>query len=292
MGFGVFRSGLLHGVFARGGYQGVDRSTSRLRRLSTTKASDCVFIASDCDALAGKNGESLSQNESDLVGPAAASGPEARLLQRASHHLSLDRITGAAGAHRGALVRFEQFDDELSRLSHRPLNVFLRPRMDDRVQAYGDLIREGVLPGVIQGAGVIMTIAVPIHYMLQDFRNGWMCPKHDDENVDTVFCGPVYDMRIHGYVHEQLRLGMVAPAYCCCNHSGFHEKIRRSSWANESFSVPLCCGRDSTMSEILYRERAYLSLMIYSPTMQMPTSFRFPFSKACSSYPGSTGSPS
>uniref|UniRef100_A0A7S3EJA6 Uncharacterized protein n=1 Tax=Rhodosorus marinus TaxID=101924 RepID=A0A7S3EJA6_9RHOD len=247
MGFGVFRSGLLHGVFARGGYQGVDRSTSRLRRLSTTKASDCVFIASDCDALAGKNGESLSQNESDLVGPAAASGPEARLLQRASHHLSLDRITGAAGAHRGALVRFEQFDDELSRLSHRPLNVFLRPRMDDRVQAYGDLIREGVLPGVIQGAGVIMTIAVPIHYMLQDFRNGWMCPKHDDENVDTVFCGPVYDMRIHG---------------------------------------------DSTMSEILYRERAYLSLMIYSPTMQMPTSFRFPFSKACSSYPGSTGSPS
>ncbi|KAJ8903267.1 hypothetical protein NDN08_004376 [Rhodosorus marinus] len=230
MRFRVFRSRLLHGAFARGGCQSSDRSASRLRRTSSTKASDCVFIASESDARAGKKGETLCQNESDLVNPASGSGTEASLIQRASHNLSVDRITGASGEHQEALVKFEQFDDEISRLSHRPLNVFLRPRMEDRVQAYGDLIREGALPGVIQGAGVIMTIAVPIHYMLQDFKDGWMCPKHDHENIETVFCGPVYDMRIHG---------------------------------------------DSTMSEILYRERAYLSLMIYSPTMQIPTSFRF-----------------
>lgn len=94
-------------------------------------------------------------------------------------------------------ARIEQFDDKLSRLTHRPLNVFLRPRMVDRVADFEALLRNKSIPGVIQGAGVIMTVGVPYEPILRDFETGWFCSRHDDEKVQTLFCGPVYDLRVY-----------------------------------------------------------------------------------------------
>jgi len=182
---------LVLGLLRRSRSQGALPGSAR-RWLSSKDRDEAVFTFADANRLRSSAGEDPYVENN--VGPLQAL--EAALLRDESQRSAEDASEKALNTKAFA-SDLEELDDELSKMSHRPLNTYLRPRMTDRVTDFENLLRRRCIPGVIQGAGVVMTIAVPYEAIIQDFKRGWFCSRHDEESTTSLFCGPVYDTRIY-----------------------------------------------------------------------------------------------